>query len=142
LAGEVQLDCTEFTHLATTAAYKAENGELGRAERLYERSLRIWRGDVLADLDLSSDLPAVAEIGNRRDEVVWKYASIALLMDAPERALPHLRTLCDREPYDESAHAALIKALALAAGRLRPSGSWRIFSLVSTRNWAYAPAGS
>jgi DNA-binding SARP family transcriptional activator/DNA-binding XRE family transcriptional regulator len=113
LAGEVRIDVTEFLGIAARATHVAERGDYGLACRLYESSLAVWRGPVLADVEVPRQHPALADLAHRRDEVVLRYARAALARGTAEQVLPHLRMLCDREPYDESAHAAFMTALAL-----------------------------
>jgi DNA-binding SARP family transcriptional activator/DNA-binding XRE family transcriptional regulator len=108
----LELDQAVFGQLARRADAAAAQGEPRLACRLYERSLGLWRGDVLAGLDLLLDLPAVVELSHRRDDVVQRFAQAGEACGWYERVLPHLRALCARDPYNERAHAQLIAALA------------------------------
>jgi DNA-binding SARP family transcriptional activator/DNA-binding XRE family transcriptional regulator len=79
---------------------------------LYEQALRMWRGDILADIDLMRGHPAAVEVTRQRAEAVLGYAEAAVLAGTPGRVLPYLRGLCAEEPFDEQAHAQLMILLA------------------------------
>jgi DNA-binding SARP family transcriptional activator/DNA-binding XRE family transcriptional regulator len=106
----LHLDLSAFQQ-AARAARAARADPVGACE-LYEQALGIWRGDVLADVDLVHGHPAVLEVARQRAETVVGYAEAATLARTPGRALPHLRGLCAREPLDEQAHAQLMILLA------------------------------
>jgi DNA-binding SARP family transcriptional activator/DNA-binding XRE family transcriptional regulator len=108
----MELDQAIFGQLVRRADAAAAQGEPRLACRLYERSLGLWRGEVLADLDLPQDLPVVVELTHRRDDLIQRLACVAAACGWYERVLPHLRTLCARDPYNEQAHAQLMAALA------------------------------
>jgi hypothetical protein len=114
LSDRVDLDLAEFGQLSRRADVAWGQGERNLACALYERSLGLWRGDALADVELLQGYPAVAEATRRRGEVVLRFARIAGTGILRERVAPHLRALCDREPFNEQAHAHLM--IALAAG--------------------------
>ncbi len=111
LGDGVELDQAVFGQLVRRADAAAAQGEPRLACRLYERSLGLWRGEVLAGLDLLQDLPVVVELTHRRDDVVQRLACAGAACGWHERALPHLRALCARDPYNEQAHAQLMAAL-------------------------------
>lgn len=79
---------------------------------LYERALGLWRGDILADVDLVRGHPAAVEAASLRADAVLGYAEAAVLAGTPARALARLRGLCARDPLNEPAHARLMVALA------------------------------
>jgi DNA-binding SARP family transcriptional activator/DNA-binding XRE family transcriptional regulator len=106
------LDIAEFRELSRRADGAAARGECRLACALYERSLGLWRGEVLADLELLNGYPAVAEVTRCREDVVLRFAGAAAAARRAGRALPPLRALCAREPFNEQAHAILMTALA------------------------------
>jgi DNA-binding SARP family transcriptional activator/DNA-binding XRE family transcriptional regulator len=108
------LDLTEFRALTRRADVAAARGDSRLACALYDRSLGLWRGEVLADVDLLRAHPAVAEVTRQYGQVVLRFARAAASIGRYERALPHLRRLCDHEPFNEQAHAELMLALAIA----------------------------
>lgn len=104
------LDLSAFQQAARAA--RAAQADPVRACGLYEQALGIWRGDVLADIDLVHGHPAVLEVARQRAETMLGYAEAATLAGLPGRALPYLRGLCAQEPLDEQAHAQLMILLA------------------------------
>jgi DNA-binding SARP family transcriptional activator/DNA-binding XRE family transcriptional regulator len=103
-----QLDVARFEELTRQAREAAP----ARARNLYERALPLWRGDILADVDLLRDHPAAVAMTRRRSEAVLGYADAAGRAGAHARAVPYLRELCAAEPFNEPAHARLMVALA------------------------------
>jgi DNA-binding SARP family transcriptional activator/DNA-binding XRE family transcriptional regulator len=124
------LDLAEFRQLSRRADEAGARGEFSRACALYERSLGLWRGEVLADVELLQDHPAAAEAACCRCEVVLRFAHAAAAAGVHERALPHLRALCASEPFHERAHASLMTALA-ATGQ--QAAALQVFAELSRR---------
>jgi DNA-binding SARP family transcriptional activator/DNA-binding XRE family transcriptional regulator len=108
------LDAADFTRSTRQAAQAMSGGRPHEAGRLYEHALALWRGDVLADIDLLRDYPAATELANQRADGVIGLAEAALGARTPQVALPHLRELCSLDPYNEAAHALLMILLASA----------------------------
>jgi DNA-binding SARP family transcriptional activator/DNA-binding XRE family transcriptional regulator len=130
LSEGTDLDLAEFGQLSRRADQAAAQGEPRLACALYERSLGLWRGEALADVDLLRGYPAVAEATRWRGDVVQRFAQTAAAANRHERVLPHLRTLCAREPFNELAHAHLMSALA-ATGQ--QASALRLFAELSRR---------
>jgi DNA-binding SARP family transcriptional activator len=107
-----ELDVIEFAGLASRADDARADGEYSTACELYARALGLWRGEPLADVDILRGHPAVIGLGQRRTEVVLKYAEAASAAGWHELVLPHLYELTHREPLNERAHAQLMIALA------------------------------
>jgi DNA-binding SARP family transcriptional activator len=108
----IRLDLAEFGQLARRADIAADQGERHLACALYERSLGLWRDDVLADIELLHGYPAAIEATRRRGEVVLRFARAAGTGGWRDRVLPHLRALCASEPFNELAHAQFMTVLA------------------------------
>jgi DNA-binding SARP family transcriptional activator len=108
----IGVDLADFGELSRCADGVAAQGEFRLACALYERSLALWRGEVLADVDLLQGHLAAAEAARRRGDVVLRFARAAAAVGCHERMLPHLRDMCAREPLNEQAHAYLMTALA------------------------------
>ena len=111
---KVTVDLAEFAQLSRRADAAADHDEWHLACALYERSLGLWRDDVLADIDLLRGCPVAAEATRRRGAVVLRFACAARTGAWRERVLPHLRALCASEPFNEQAQAQLMTALAAA----------------------------
>ena len=106
------LDLVIFWQLVREAREATARSDPARACDRYEQALELWRGDILADVDLLRHQPAAVEVTRRRAEVVLGYAEAAAGAGAPSRALSHLRELCTREPLNEQSHARFMIALA------------------------------
>jgi DNA-binding SARP family transcriptional activator/transcriptional regulator with XRE-family HTH domain len=113
LGDGLHLDLAEFEQLSRRADSAAARGEPRLACALYERSLALWRGEVLADIDLLQSYPAATAATRRHGEVVQRFAHAAASVNRQEITLQHLRKLCDREPFNERSHAYLMTALAV-----------------------------
>jgi DNA-binding SARP family transcriptional activator/DNA-binding XRE family transcriptional regulator len=121
----LQLDLSAFRQAARDA--RAARADPARACDLYEHALGMWRGDILADIDLVRGHPAVVEVARQRAEAVLGYADVAVLAGIPGRVLPYLRGLCVEEPLDEQAHAQLMIVLA-ATGQ--QAAALQVFSVL------------
>ena len=123
--GTCGLDLTVFRDLIRQAQQAASRLDHARACDLYQRALGLWRGDVLADIDLLREHPSAVEAECRRCEAVLGYAETAASAGYNDRVLPDLRELCAREPLNETAQAHLMLALA-AAGQ--QAAALRVFT--------------
>ena len=110
--GAVESDLTEFARLADLARQAAASGDAARACQRYEQSLRLWRAEPAADIELLQGHPAVIELSQRRTSLIVDYAAIAETADLHEQVLGHLQALAGRAPLDERVHARLMIALA------------------------------
>jgi DNA-binding SARP family transcriptional activator/transcriptional regulator with XRE-family HTH domain/tetratricopeptide (TPR) repeat protein len=107
-----ELDLLAFRELAARAAAEHTSGDDMAAADFYERAVRLWRGEPLADVDVLSAYPGVTALKQELAGVLLKYAEIACALGQHYRVLPRLRTLANAEPLNELAHARLIIALA------------------------------
>jgi tetratricopeptide (TPR) repeat protein/DNA-binding SARP family transcriptional activator/DNA-binding XRE family transcriptional regulator len=107
-----ELDLRTFGALARHAQQAQAAGELTAACQAYADALALWRGDPLADCEVLRGHPAVVRLGQQWVDTVTAYAEAAIAARCPNRILPQLRELTDREPLNERAHALLMIALA------------------------------
>jgi DNA-binding SARP family transcriptional activator/DNA-binding XRE family transcriptional regulator len=114
--GADQLDLAVFRRRVRDARQAGERGDLAAACESYEQALGLWRGDILADVELLRDYAAVVELTRCRADAVLRFAAAAAEAGGPSEALPYLRELCATERLNEQAHAHLMIALA-ATGR-------------------------
>lgn len=126
----ISLDSAQFRALARRADAAAAQGDCRLACALYQRSLLLWRGEVLANVDVLRAHPAVAEITRCYGHVVLSFARTAAAIGGHERALPYLHRLCEREPLNEQAHAELMTALAVVG---QQAAALRLFGQLSER---------
>jgi DNA-binding SARP family transcriptional activator/Flp pilus assembly protein TadD/DNA-binding XRE family transcriptional regulator len=106
------LDLVAFERLVQRARDARATGELAVACETYEEALALWRGDPLADAEVLRDHPAIAQLRQQRADAVTSYAEAASAAGSPDRALPQLRELAAREPFNERVNARLMIALA------------------------------
>jgi DNA-binding SARP family transcriptional activator/DNA-binding XRE family transcriptional regulator len=109
---QARIDLVAFERTVQRADEAVTGGVPDLGCQVYEQALGLWRGDVLADIDLLRLHPAVTTLACTRTEAVVHYAEAAAAAQAHTRALPHLRALCARERFNERAHAHLMIALA------------------------------
>ena len=110
--GAVESDLAEFARLADLAGQAAASGDAVRACQRYEESLRQWRAEPAADIELLRGHPAVIELSQRRTSLIVDYAATAEAAGRHEQVLGHLQALAGRVPLDERVHARLMIALA------------------------------
>jgi DNA-binding SARP family transcriptional activator len=106
----LRLDLEAFRRMTSQA--RAARADPADACSRYEQALRLWRGDVLADVSLLREHPAAIEAARQRAEAILAFARAATQCQAHGRVLPHLRWLCAAEPLNEEAHAWLMTTLA------------------------------
>jgi DNA-binding SARP family transcriptional activator/DNA-binding XRE family transcriptional regulator len=114
---DCQLDSTVFSQLANRGHDAMERGDHVRSVELYERSLSMWQGRVLDDIEPLHDHPVVVDLNRQRSDVAIRYADAAARTRTQDRVLPHLRDLCARECFNERAFARLMAALAATGQR-------------------------
>ena len=106
------VDLVAFERLVQRARDARATGELAVACETYEEALALWRGDPLADAEVLRGHPAIAQLCQQRADAVTSYAEAASAAGSPDRALPRLRELAAREPFNERVNARLMIALA------------------------------
>ncbi|MEU1885535.1 BTAD domain-containing putative transcriptional regulator [Micromonospora rifamycinica] len=113
-----QLDLSQFA----TAIERAEGsvaGDLPSLDRL-AGALALWRGPVLADAAPSlTQHPAAAALNRRRIATAVTYATLAVDLGLPERAVRELHAVARHEPLHEQVHARLMLALAACGQQAR-----------------------
>jgi DNA-binding SARP family transcriptional activator/DNA-binding XRE family transcriptional regulator len=110
-------DADEFVARVEQAEAVASTGDLTSACAAYEAALDLWRGEVLADLEVLRTHPAAVELGWRWESVITAYSEVALTAGCADRAIRQLRGLTVREPLNEKAHALLLRALTATGQR-------------------------
>jgi DNA-binding SARP family transcriptional activator/DNA-binding XRE family transcriptional regulator len=107
-----ELDLLRFEHLADRARAASLAGDTVAACELYERALRLWRDEPLADSGVLRDHPSVIAVRQAGTAAVTEFAQNGFTLGLHDRVLPHLRRLATRDPLNERAHAQLMLALA------------------------------
>jgi DNA-binding SARP family transcriptional activator/tetratricopeptide (TPR) repeat protein/transcriptional regulator with XRE-family HTH domain len=110
-------DADEFAARVEQAEAVASAGDLTSACAAYAAALDLWRGEVLADLEVLRAHPAAVELGWRWASVITAYAEVALTAGSADRVVRPLRGLTVREPLNEKAHALLVRSLTATGQR-------------------------
>ena len=115
---EGELDATRFVQLVTEAREQTAAGDHGRALSLLDTALALWRGDALAEFDVSA-LGAegdVARLADLRLAAVEERADSLLALGRAAEVVPELEELVPRHPERERLSVLLMRAL-YAGGR-------------------------
>ncbi|MFG3712505.1 BTAD domain-containing putative transcriptional regulator [Micromonospora sp. NPDC047730] len=116
--GPRQLDLTRFTALIGRAEGSVA-GDLPSLDRLAE-ALALWRGPVLTDLGPGlAQHPTAAALNRRRIATAVTYATLAVELGLPDRAVRELSAVASHEPLHEQVHARLMLALAACGQQAR-----------------------
>jgi DNA-binding SARP family transcriptional activator/tetratricopeptide (TPR) repeat protein len=110
-------DADEFAARVEQAQSVAAAGDLASACAAYEAALDLWRGEVLADVEVLRAHPAAVELGWRRAAAITAYAEAALTAGRADHVIRPLRGLTVREPLNEKAHALLLRSLTATGQR-------------------------
>ncbi|MFE0593857.1 BTAD domain-containing putative transcriptional regulator [Micromonospora echinospora] len=116
--GPGQLDLTRFTTLIGRAEGSVA-GDLNSLDRLAE-ALALWRGPVLVDLGPGvAQHPTATALNRRRIATAVTYATLAVELGLPDRAVRELSAVAGHEPLHEQVHARLMLALAACGQQAR-----------------------
>jgi DNA-binding SARP family transcriptional activator/DNA-binding XRE family transcriptional regulator len=124
------VDLAAFRQLVDFADRAAASRQPAEASRYLGQALSMWRGDPLADIGLLRDYPAVTELSHGLSEAVIRCADESLKINMPDNVLRFLRALCERDRYNEPAHARLMMTLA-AAGQ--QAAALEVFAVMRRR---------
>ncbi|MGW1671510.1 BTAD domain-containing putative transcriptional regulator [Streptomyces sp. NPDC002324] len=112
-AAEEEVDLLRFRALAKRGKRAAATGRSAVASRHFGHALSEWRGPVGMGMPAAVREHAVfAEVERELAGTARMAADAALLCGSSEQVLPRLRQALERDPLDESLHAALVLALA------------------------------
>lgn len=107
-----QLDLLSFRALAVKAETARAVGDVMTACDLYEKTLQLWHGDPLADVDVLHDQLGVTRARRQLADVLLRFAELACGLGFHDRVLPRLHALAAAEPLNERVAARLMIALA------------------------------
>jgi DNA-binding SARP family transcriptional activator/DNA-binding XRE family transcriptional regulator len=111
-AASSELDLVLFGELVSQARAARDAGQLAAAVTGYQRALRLWRGEALADVVILRRHPAVAGLTRQREAAITEFAETADRLGSHDLVLGQLEELTERSPFNERAHAQLMIALA------------------------------
>jgi DNA-binding SARP family transcriptional activator/DNA-binding XRE family transcriptional regulator len=138
-ATNLQLDSAAFQRLFFQASEAERKDHDADALALYGEALAVWRGDVVADIDLLHAHAAAVQLAATRADAVMRFAELAIPAGASSHALPHLQSLCSKDPFNERAHAQLMTALAATGQRARALNVFADLRLRLSEELAIAP---
>jgi DNA-binding SARP family transcriptional activator/DNA-binding XRE family transcriptional regulator len=124
------VDLAAFRQLVDAAERAATSRRHAEASDYLSQALSMWRGEPLAEIQLLRDYPAVSELSHMFSETVIRSADESLKSNMPGNVLRLLRVVCERDKYNEPAHARLVMALA-AAGQ--QAAALEVFAMIRSR---------
>lgn len=119
--GADEVDFLAFRKIVNQARTAPEDVQ---ACALFERAMRLWRGDPLENVGGLHGHPAVTAAANERVLAALEYAKRAAALGRHDMVLGDLMALAASNPLDEPLHAALMIALA---GSGRQAESLRVY---------------
>jgi hydroxyacyl-ACP dehydratase HTD2-like protein with hotdog domain/DNA-binding SARP family transcriptional activator/transcriptional regulator with XRE-family HTH domain/tetratricopeptide (TPR) repeat protein len=125
-----EVDLLVFRNRAELAAAARAEGDDDTAAEYYERAMGLWRGEPLADVELLRGHPGITALKQELIGELLGYAEVACALRQHHRVLPRLRALANAEPFNESAHAHLMIALA---GSGQQAAALRVYQDVRSR---------
>jgi DNA-binding SARP family transcriptional activator/DNA-binding XRE family transcriptional regulator len=105
-----RVDLVAFRTLVA-AANSTREGDPRAVLTQYERALDLWRGTVLADVEVLDGHPAAVGVTRERIAATMRYARIGLSIGAYHRILPRLQAIVDVDPLNEQLSAYLMLTL-------------------------------
>ncbi|MEV4177734.1 BTAD domain-containing putative transcriptional regulator [Nonomuraea sp. NPDC049709] len=114
LASE-RIDAHLFTLLAHQARAARAEGEITRADALFQRALALWRGKALADLTASWAQVEAARLNEERLAVLEDHVDLRLAAGDHRAVVPVLTAHAEAHPLRERPRAQLMLALHRAS---------------------------
>ena len=111
-ANSLALDAEEFDGLVAAARRRKAAGELDEALQAYDSALELWRGDVLAGVELEGEARAAADrLESERRAAGSERVDVALGLGRHAELVPSLERAVADEPLDEHLLSQLMLAL-------------------------------
>jgi DNA-binding SARP family transcriptional activator len=125
---ESTIDLFRFRRLVSDARQAAATGDGGRAARLFEEALRLWRGDALNDLDGHWAEGVRARLAEERFAAMEDRLDVDLGLGRHASVVGELTALVREFPWRERIVGQLMIALYRDG---RQSDALRVYSTVS-----------
>ncbi|MFE0643166.1 BTAD domain-containing putative transcriptional regulator [Streptomyces sp. NPDC058877] len=109
-----QTDLGEFEHMVAEGNHAREHSEWQKAEQLYDRALRLYRGEPLAGIPGPYAAMWRATLTERRLAVLEDSLDIEIALARHDSVIDRLRVLTAEHPLRERPRALLMRALHLA----------------------------
>jgi DNA-binding SARP family transcriptional activator/uncharacterized protein HemY len=121
-------DADEFLSLSEQGRGALSAGDHSQSADLLGTALRLWRGDVLPDIDAVKDRPEVVELRRRRSRATHDIADALHALNRQEEALTYLEAAAAQDPFDESMQAHLLLTLAQCGRQSEALARYQRFS--------------
>ncbi|MEF2526921.1 AfsR/SARP family transcriptional regulator [Streptomyces sp. CS62] len=112
--GDDQTDLGEFEHLVAEGKHAREHSDWQKAEQLYDRALRLYRGEPLAGIPGPYAAMWRATLAERRLAVLEDSLDVEIALGRHDSVIDRLRVLTTEHPLRERPRALLMRALHLA----------------------------
>ncbi len=113
-----ELDVQVFTDLLAQARQDASAGHVAEAISVYDRALKLWRGEPLADIKGPPPwIPYIQKLIDTRLDALEERAALYVHNGQPNEAVSELRGLVAEHPLRESVWRQLMHALSSAGQR-------------------------
>jgi DNA-binding SARP family transcriptional activator len=113
-----ELDVQVFTDLLAQARHDASFGHIAEAITVYDRALKLWRGEPLADIKGPPPwIPYIQKLVDTRLDALEERAALYVDNGQHSEAIAELRGLVAEHPLRESVWRQLMTALSSAGQR-------------------------
>ena len=121
------LDALQFEALASEGTHALGDGDADGAVVALEKALRLWRGDVLADVPASPAIASsVVRLAEGRLVAVRALIDARLVLGQAAEVLGELQSLVGRYPFNEGFWARLLVALFKAGRQAEALDAYRV----------------
>jgi DNA-binding SARP family transcriptional activator len=107
-----QLDVITCKELQRAAHHATREGDRDSAFAIFDKSLSLWRGEPLADIDALRGHWVTASLVNFQTALLTEFAAAAFPLGRYAEVLPHLQRAAAARKMDEHVHSLLMLALA------------------------------
>jgi DNA-binding SARP family transcriptional activator len=135
----VHRDADEFLELSEHGRGALIASRYDQATGLMEQALRLWRGEVLQDIDAARNLPELIALQRQRARTVLNLVDAYCALGLHGEALEHLEAAAVRDPFDESIQAKLLLTLARSGRQAEALARYRGLSVRFDRELGIRP---
>ncbi|GAB1690091.1 tetratricopeptide repeat protein [Krasilnikovia sp. M28-CT-15] len=133
-------DADDFLRLCQDGRAALAAGRHSQAVDLMARALRLWRGEVLAEVDAVKDRPEIVMLRRRRSGAVHDIADALVALDRQDEALAYLEAATARDAFDEAMQAHLLLTLARCGRQSEALVRYQRFSHLLSRELGVRPS--
>lgn len=121
-------DTDEFLRLSDRGRAALKAGMHSEAADLLDRALKLWRGEVMPEIEALREHPEVVALRRRRGGAARDIADALFALGRRDEALIHLETAAARDPFDESMQGQLLLMLARCGRQSEALSRYQRFS--------------